>query len=185
MDLDLAWAERNGTTQRFLEFHLDGQPLSELHNLDLISCLGWFAPEQDHLAAQRLLGEAPPDIDDRVSLHVCPECSDIFCGASRPESPTPTRKSPGQTSPTPGTTPTPPNGTTTPSTPNPSTTSTPPPTTKPSPTDRAEHLVGSRFCCLAGGVVVLGAAEGEGAEGAVVTGWAVGLREASPGDQVA
>ena len=55
--------------------------MSEAHNQDLISCLGWFVPEQDHLAARRLLGEVPPDVEERVALCVCPECGDVLCGA--------------------------------------------------------------------------------------------------------
>lgn len=85
MRLDLSWADRKGTsavqTRRFLEFQVDGRPFSAVHKQDLISCLGWFVPEQDDLAARRLLGEVPPDVEDRVALCVCPECGDIVCGA--------------------------------------------------------------------------------------------------------
>lgn len=49
--------------------------------MDRISCLGWFLPDQDELAARRLLGEEPPDLDGRVATYVCPEDADLLCGA--------------------------------------------------------------------------------------------------------
>jgi hypothetical protein len=46
-----------------------------------ISCLGWFAPDEDERAAQRLLLNEAADVEDRVSIYVCPEDGDVYCGA--------------------------------------------------------------------------------------------------------
>jgi hypothetical protein len=83
--LRLEWKRReggSGRTQRdFLDFIVDGQPLSELVG-DQVSCLGWFAPEDNAKAARRLLLEEPADLpDNRRTLYVCPEGGDIGCGA--------------------------------------------------------------------------------------------------------
>ena len=48
---------------------------------DLVSCLGWFTAEEDEHAAQRLLLSGPSDVEGRVSVYVCPECGDLYCGA--------------------------------------------------------------------------------------------------------
>jgi len=69
------------SARRFLDFLIDGQPLSERHGQDLISCLGWYVPDEDERAARRLLGQKPADVDDRVAIYVCPECGDTLCGA--------------------------------------------------------------------------------------------------------
>jgi len=69
------------TPQRFLDYILDGESLYESHGRDLISCLGWFVPDEDERAAQRLLLNGAPDIENRVSIYVCGECGDVFCGA--------------------------------------------------------------------------------------------------------
>lgn len=84
-ELRLEWKRREGgggRTQRdFLDFIVDGQPLSELVG-DQVSCLGWLAPEGNAKAARRLLLEEPADLpNDRRTLYVCPECGDIGCGA--------------------------------------------------------------------------------------------------------
>jgi hypothetical protein len=83
--LVLRWADRRAapraSPRRFLDFVVDGQPLSERHGDDLISCLGWFVPDEDERAARRLLGESPADVDGRVAIYVCPECGDVLCGA--------------------------------------------------------------------------------------------------------
>jgi hypothetical protein len=96
MSFQLSWHDRRvgpgQTPRRFLDFVVDGQSLYErfadnaqapyeLYRADTIGCLGWLGPEADADAASRLLGEAPPDIEDRVAIYVCPECADLFCGA--------------------------------------------------------------------------------------------------------
>ena len=84
-ELRLEWKRRvggGGRTQRdFLDFIVDGQPLSELVG-DQVSCLGWFVPEENTKAARRLLLKEPADLpNNRRTLYVCPECGDIGCGA--------------------------------------------------------------------------------------------------------
>jgi hypothetical protein len=59
---------------------VEGKSLHVRHGMDRISCLGWFLPDQDERAAQRLLGNDPPDLDGRVAIYVCPECGDLLCG---------------------------------------------------------------------------------------------------------
>jgi hypothetical protein len=84
--LQLAWKRRvggGGKTQRdYLDFIIDGQPLSEKIGGDLASCLGWFVPAENTKAVRRLLLEEPADLpNNRRSLYVCPECGDLECGA--------------------------------------------------------------------------------------------------------
>jgi hypothetical protein len=69
------------TARRFLDFVVDGDALYERHGFHFIGCLGWLPPDADEAAARRLLRWAKPDIDGRVSLYVCPECADLYCGA--------------------------------------------------------------------------------------------------------
>lgn len=48
----------------------------------MVSCLGWFEPEENVKAVRRLLLEEPADLpNNRRTLYVCPECGDIGCGA--------------------------------------------------------------------------------------------------------
>jgi hypothetical protein len=84
--LQLEWKRREGgdsRTQRdYLDFIVDGQPLSEKIGGDLASCLGWFVPSENTKAVRRLLLEEPADVsNNRRSLYVCPECGDLECGA--------------------------------------------------------------------------------------------------------
>jgi len=55
--LTLEWKRREGgggRTQRdYLDFIVDGQPLSEKIGGDLASCLGWFASEKNAKAVYR------------------------------------------------------------------------------------------------------------------------------------
>ena len=87
MHLSLAWCDRRldgvsgRTPKRFLDFQVDGRSLYELIGDDRISCLGWFAPDADEQAAQRLLLNEQPDLDGRTAIYVCPECGDIYCDA--------------------------------------------------------------------------------------------------------
>jgi hypothetical protein len=80
----LAWTERRvGPTQshrRFLDYVIDGDGFYRRHGHDLVSVLGWFVPEQDDLAAQRLIGSESPDLDGRTAIAVCPEDGDLLCG---------------------------------------------------------------------------------------------------------
>ena len=83
--LRLAWKRREGgggRTQRdFLDFVVDGRPLSELVG-DYVSCLGWLVPEENAKAVRRLLLRELPDLpNNRNTLYICPECADIGCGA--------------------------------------------------------------------------------------------------------
>lgn len=81
---ELRWQDRrvgaNQTPVRFLDFVVDGRSLYERHGADFVAPLGWLAPDEDRRAADRLLRKAPPDVDDRVALYVCPECGDLDCG---------------------------------------------------------------------------------------------------------
>ncbi len=72
-----------GATPRdYLDFVVDGEPLSQKIGGDLVSSLGWFVPEENAKAVRRLLLEEPPDFpNDRRSLYVCAECGDLGCGA--------------------------------------------------------------------------------------------------------
>ncbi len=84
--LSLEWKRREGgggKTQRdFLDFVVDGQPLTEKIRGDFASCLGWFVPEENAKAARRLLLKEPADLpNNRHTMYVCPECGDIGCGA--------------------------------------------------------------------------------------------------------
>lgn len=84
--LGLEWKRRAGgggrTRRDFLDFVVNGQPLSEKVGGDLASCLGWFVPEHNRKAVRRLLLEDPADFpNNRRSVYVCPECGDLGCGA--------------------------------------------------------------------------------------------------------
>jgi hypothetical protein len=85
LSFTLEWRDRrvdaSQTPRRFLHFIVDGQSLYERHQADFISCLGWFVPAEDLHAAARLLRDEQPDVGDRVSSYVCPECGDLYCGA--------------------------------------------------------------------------------------------------------
>lgn len=73
----------NGATPReYLDFVVDGQPLSKAIGGDLASCLGWFVPDENTKSVIRLLLEQPADFpNNRRSLYVCAECGDLGCGA--------------------------------------------------------------------------------------------------------
>ena len=75
-DFALAWTERRaGSVQchrRFLDYVIDGDSFYRRHGHGLVSVLGWFVPEQDELAAQRLIGSESPDLDGRTAIAVCP-----------------------------------------------------------------------------------------------------------------
>jgi hypothetical protein len=84
--LHLEWKRREGgdgrTKRDYLDIIVDDQPLSEIIGGDMVSCLGWFVPEENAKAVRRLLLEETADLpDDRCSLYVCPECGDLGCGA--------------------------------------------------------------------------------------------------------
>ena len=84
--LQLEWKRREGEggkTQRdYLDFIIDGQPLSEKIGGDLASCLGWFDPAQNIKSVNRLLRKEPADLpNNRYSLYVCAECGELECGA--------------------------------------------------------------------------------------------------------
>lgn len=84
--LRLEWKHREGgggRTQRdFLDFVVDNQSLSEKIGGDLVSCLGWFVPEQNAKAVNQIMLKADSDLpDNRFPLYVCAECGDISCGA--------------------------------------------------------------------------------------------------------
>lgn len=83
--LQLMWKRREGgggKTQRdYLDFVVDGQPLSEKIGGDLASCLGWFVPAENTKAVNRLLLKESADLpNNRRSLDVCPECGELACG---------------------------------------------------------------------------------------------------------
>jgi hypothetical protein len=69
------------TKRRFVDFVIDGESLYEAVGDDFISPLGWLDRDKDELHARRLLLQEGPDVDDRVSVLVCPECGSVDCGA--------------------------------------------------------------------------------------------------------
>ncbi|MBE9182156.1 hypothetical protein IQ268_26675 [Oculatella sp. LEGE 06141] len=84
--LNLEWKRREGgdgrTKRDYLDIIVDDQPLSEVIGGDVVSCLGWFVPEENAKAVHRLLLEEVADLpNNRCSLYVCPECGDLGCGA--------------------------------------------------------------------------------------------------------
>src|SRR4051812_7310923 len=84
--LRLEWKHRaggGGRTQReYLDFVVDGKPLSLQIGGDLITCLGWFVPAANAEAVARLMLKGPADLANyRHTLYVCPECGDLACGA--------------------------------------------------------------------------------------------------------
>lgn len=80
--MGISTATTTATPRTFLDFVLDGESLYErvASRFDLIGCMGWLDGEHDRRAAARLLGDAEPDIGGRISLYVCPECADPYCG---------------------------------------------------------------------------------------------------------
>lgn len=85
-ELELRWIHLPGAefslARSFLDFVVDGESLfARLESDDAISCLGWLVEEWDELAAQRLLGRAAPDVEDRVAIWACAACGDVLCGA--------------------------------------------------------------------------------------------------------
>ena len=84
--LELVWTTRIGgggrTERRFLDFVIDGAPLSSLLDADFISPFGWLDADTRKADIERLLGKSPPDMaHGRTSLYICPECGDLGCGA--------------------------------------------------------------------------------------------------------
>lgn len=66
----------------FLDFVIDGQPLSEVHANNLVTPFGWGQVEAQEQARKRLLLQLPSDLpDNRRSILVCHICGDIGCGA--------------------------------------------------------------------------------------------------------
>ena len=69
----LEWKRREGgggRTQRdFLDFVVDGKSLFEKIGGDVISCIGWFPPEQNARAVNQIMLKADSDLpDNRYSL---------------------------------------------------------------------------------------------------------------------
>ena len=84
--LEVVWTDRAGgsgrTQRRYLDFVIDGVPLSSRLSVDFISPFGWLTPRDHEAAIDRLLGNSPPDMPNgRNTLYICPECADIGCGA--------------------------------------------------------------------------------------------------------
>jgi hypothetical protein len=83
--LDAVWTVRSGenrTERRYLDVVIDGVPLSTMGLGDVISPFGWLSHAEEDRASARLLQRSSPDLPQgRVSLYVCPECSDLACGA--------------------------------------------------------------------------------------------------------
>jgi hypothetical protein len=70
------------TPRDYLDFVIDGVPLSSLLRGDVISRLGWGARDSQMAAIDRLRGRRDSDLPgQRTSLYVCPECGDLGCGA--------------------------------------------------------------------------------------------------------
>lgn len=84
--LDVTWTTRSSglgrTERRFLDFVIDGVPLSSRLPVDCISPFGWLDAREQEASMDRLLGKSPPDMPNgRNTLYVCAECADIGCGA--------------------------------------------------------------------------------------------------------
>jgi len=84
-ELELVWSQREKgemrTPRKFIDFVVDGVSLHKMIGRDLVSTLGWFVPEENAKAVQRLLAMEPGDMESgRTSLYVCPECGDLLCG---------------------------------------------------------------------------------------------------------
>lgn len=84
--LDILWKTREGgggrTERRYLDFVIDGVPLSSLVVADFITPFGWLDEGEHKAGVDRLLRKSPPDMaDGRTSLYICPECGDLGCGA--------------------------------------------------------------------------------------------------------
>src|SRR5215475_6283343 len=84
--VDIVQTIRSGgggrTERRYVDFVIDGVPLSRLLKCDVISPFGWTIPNEQIAAVDRLVRRSPPDLPgQRVSLYVCPECGDLGCGA--------------------------------------------------------------------------------------------------------
>ena len=84
--LDVVWTTRASgigrTPRRFLDFVIDGVPLSSRLNVDFISPFGWSDADEEEASIDRLLGKSAPDLPNgRTTLYICPECGDLGCGA--------------------------------------------------------------------------------------------------------
>lgn len=84
--LDVVWTTRTGgggrTERRYLDFTIDGVPLSTLFDADFISPFGWLAANEQIASIDSLLRKSPPDLPHgRTTLYICPECGDLGCGA--------------------------------------------------------------------------------------------------------
>lgn len=84
--LDVVWTAREGglgrTKRRFLDFVIDGVPLSSRFNVDFITPFGWLDTDEQQACIDRLLGKSAPDMPNgRTALYICPECGDLGCGA--------------------------------------------------------------------------------------------------------
>lgn len=84
--LDVTWTTLSSglgrTERRFLDFVIDGVPLSSRLTVDSISPFGWLDAHEQEASIDRLLGQSPPDMPNgRNTLYVCAECADIGCGA--------------------------------------------------------------------------------------------------------
>src|SRR5215207_5900176 len=83
--LDVVWTTRPGgggqTERRFLDFTVDGVALSSMFDAGFISPFGWLTAGEQSASIDRLLRKRPPDVGDRTTLYVCPECGDLGCGA--------------------------------------------------------------------------------------------------------
>jgi hypothetical protein len=84
--LRLEWKHRAAgggrTSREYLDFIVDGQPLSPQIRRDLVSTLGWSVPAANAEAVARLMIKESADLaNHRHTLYVCPECGDLACGA--------------------------------------------------------------------------------------------------------
>ncbi len=84
-NLEYTWSKRGGgigqTEREYIDIVIDGIPFSQLVFHDLISPYGWQDEELQLQAIDRLLGMRIPDLGDRNSFYVCPECGELSCGA--------------------------------------------------------------------------------------------------------
>lgn len=83
--LTFEWKRREGgkgkTERDYLDFVIDGEPLSEKIQGDFVSCLAWSDKEDTEVVRRLLLKDETDFPNSRQSLYGCAECGDLGCGA--------------------------------------------------------------------------------------------------------
>ena len=80
-------ARRSGSPNQvqrdYLDVAIDGVPLRTLLDLgDVVSIFGWLEREHEGRMVRAVLLSEPSELPSgRVPLYICPECTDLGCGA--------------------------------------------------------------------------------------------------------